>query len=283
MNINNSYIGNTASEPSISNSDNEASISQLISPATVTTSQPPMDYNMPNIIRSQPLVVSDLSRVEILMRQRTLQRRRRRRQAQRRWEQRAQHQHQQLAHQIRYRQMANQHSQQQSEHRCNQEEEEEEQEAQQDRDRHNHTLRRSPTFYDLFAEVMDERLLEMYDWEMLTPENQQEQGHLFELDSTAALEQPAFVQDDAEQPARIHAFESSKESEQQEKMQMAEECNQTPLTNIQNNLSVKSFNSILFQTDQMEVLQETSPPPGTSQQQETTTEQSNYDKTNTDS
>ena len=167
MHINNSQIGNTASEPSISNSDSEASISQLISTDIMTTSQPPMDHNMPNITRSQPLLISDQSRVEILMRQRTARRRRRRR-AQRRWQQRVQHQHQQLAHQIRYRQMANQHFQQQQDHRYNQDEERE-QEEQQDRDRHNHSLPRSVTFSDLFAEVMDERLLEIYDWETLSP------------------------------------------------------------------------------------------------------------------
>ena len=208
MNINNSEIGNTASEPSISNSDSESSISQLISTGIVTTSQPPMDHNMPNITRSQPLLISDQSRVEILMRQRTARRRR----AQRRWQQRVQHQHQQLAHQIRYRQMVNQHFQQQRDHRHNQDEEDEP-EAQQDRDRHDHTLRRSPTFYDLFAEVMNERLLEMYDWETLPPENQPEQGQLSELKSTPAMETRVLVHDDANQSPEIHASESSEEGE----------------------------------------------------------------------
>jgi hypothetical protein len=109
--------------------------------------------------------------------------------------------------------MANQHFQQQQDHRYNQGEEQE-REAHHDPDRHEHTLHRSPTFYDLFAEVMNERLLEMYDWETLSPENQREQEQLFELDNTAALEQPALVQDDAEQSPRIYAFESSEEGEQ---------------------------------------------------------------------
>ncbi|CAF1536382.1 unnamed protein product [Didymodactylos carnosus] len=178
--------------------------------------------------------------------------------------------------------MANQHFQQQRDHRYNHDEEEE-QEAQQDRDHHNHTLRRSPTLYDLFAEVMNERLLEMYDWEMLSPENQQEQDQLFELDSTAALEQPALVQDDAEQSARIHVFKSSEESEQQKKKQMAEECDQTPLSHLENNSTLHSYDSILFQIEQMEVLKETDPSPGTSQQHETTTKRSSYNKKNTDS
>ena len=260
MNINNSQIGNTASEPLISNSDSEASISQLISPGTVTTSQPLMDDNIPNMIRSQPLLISDQSRVEILMRQRTFRRRRRPRRAQRRWQQKVQHQHQQLAHQIRYRQMANQHFQQQQEHRHNQQEEEEPK-AHQDRDRHNHSLRRSPTFYDLFAEVMNERLLEMYDWETLSPENQPEHGQLFELNSTAAMGQPALVQDDAEQSTGIHAFEPSKEGEQQKTTQMAEQCNQTPLSIIQANSRLHSFDSILFQIEQTKELLVANPAP----------------------
>ena len=131
MNINNSQIGNTASEPSISNSDSEASTSQLISTGIMTTSQLLMDLNMPNMIQSQPLLISDQLRVEIQMRQRTSRRRRRQRsRAQRRWQQRVQHQHQQLAHQIRYRQMANQHFQQQYDHRSNQDGEREQEEQQ---------------------------------------------------------------------------------------------------------------------------------------------------------
>ena len=188
MNINNSRIGNIASGPSISNDKGEASITQLISPGIVTTSPLPIDLDMPHSTRSQPLLISDQSGAETLLRQRTARRRRRQRRAQRRWEQRAELQHQQLAHQIRRRQMANQHFQQQRDHQFNQDEERE-QEEQQDRDRHNHSLRRSPTFYDLFAEVMNERLLEIYDWETLSPENQREQGQFFELESTAAMKQ----------------------------------------------------------------------------------------------
>jgi hypothetical protein len=82
MNINNSQMGNIVSEPSISNSDDEASIGQLISPGVVTTSPLPMDLNMPHSTRSQPLLISDRSGVEILLRQRTARRRRRRRRAQ---------------------------------------------------------------------------------------------------------------------------------------------------------------------------------------------------------
>ena len=69
--------------------------------------------------------------------------------------------------------MANQHFQQQRDHQY---EQDEEGEAQQDRDHHNHTLLGFSAFYDLFAEVIDERSLEMYDWETFSPKNQREQG-----------------------------------------------------------------------------------------------------------
>ena len=166
--------------------------------------------------------------------------------------------------------MANQHFQQQQDHRYNQDEEQEEQ---QDQDRHNRTLSRSPSLHDLFAEVMDERLLEMYDWETLSQENQLGQGQLYELESTAALEQPVLVQDDVKQSPEIHAFESSEEGEQQKKNQMAEQCNQIPLSNIQTNSTLNSFDSMLFQIEQIEEQQEMDPSPGTSQKHE------NYNET----
>ena len=204
------------------------------------------------------------------MRQQTARRRRRRRRVQ----------HQQLAHQIRYRKMTNQHFQQQQDHRYSQDEE---QEVQLDQDRQNHTLCRSSIFNNLFAEVMDEQLLEMYDWETLSQENQQEQGQLFELESTTAMEQQVLVQDDVEQSPEIHEFESSEEGEQQKKTQLAGECNQTPLSSTQTNSTLKSFDSMLFQIEQMEQQQEVDPSSGTSQQHKTTTKRDSYNKKNTDS
>ena len=118
---------------------------------------------------------------------------------------------------------------------------------------------------------MDERLLEMYDWQTLSQENQHEQGQSCELESIAAMEQPAITLDDAKQSPRMHTFESSEEGEHQKKNPMAEECDQTSHSNIQNNSAVHSFDSILFQIEQIVVLRETSPSPGTSQQHETTT------------
>ena len=281
MNINNNPIGNIASEPSISNDEGEASISQLISPGIVTTSQAPMDHDMPNIIRSEPLLISDQSGAEILLRQRTARRRRRQRRAQRRWEQRAQHQHQQLAHQIRYRQMANQHFQQQQAHRYNQDEEREEEE-QQDRDRHNNALPQSVTFSDLFVEVMDERLLEMYDWETLSPEHQLGHGELYGLEGTVALEQPTLVQEETEQSPRIHPFERTSEEDEQQKKYMTEECNQTLLNNLQNTSTLHLFDSISIQVEQTAQLEDPDPSTDTSEQHETEMKNGSSSKNNTD-
>ena len=79
-----SQIANTAAEPPISNAQPEASINQLISTGIATTSQPSMYLNTTNMIPSQPPLITDQSRLEILMRQREARRRGRRRRAQQR-------------------------------------------------------------------------------------------------------------------------------------------------------------------------------------------------------
>ena len=66
MNVNPSQIANTAQEPSISHAYDEDSIGHLISTGIVTTSQPSVH---PNMIPSQPLLITDQSRIAILMRQ----------------------------------------------------------------------------------------------------------------------------------------------------------------------------------------------------------------------
>ena len=128
---------------------------------------------------------------------------------------------------------------------------------------------------------MDERLLEIYDWEILSPENQREQGQLLELESAAAMEQSVFVQEDAEQTPRIRAFETSEEDEPQKK-QMTEECDQTPLNNIQNTSTLHLFDSTLFQVEQTAQIKEPDPSPETSEQDETAMKNSSSSKNNTD-
>ena len=57
MNTNNSKIAKNASEPSSSNTLNEASIDQIKSVGIVTASQTSMLLNMTNVIRSQTTVI----------------------------------------------------------------------------------------------------------------------------------------------------------------------------------------------------------------------------------
>ncbi|CAF1368286.1 unnamed protein product [Didymodactylos carnosus] len=131
------------------------------------------------------------------MRHREARWRRRRRRAQRRQEQRTDHPHQQLAHQIRRRQMANQQFQQQEYHRNRCSDERERQEHQ-DRDLSDDVQSPSPTVDELFEEVIDERLLELFDWDTIFLNDQRDQDQLIELEDIAAMEQPALVQQDVE-------------------------------------------------------------------------------------
>ena len=73
---------------------------------------------------------------------------------------------------------------------------------------------------------------------------------MFQLDSTIPLEDSVLVQDDVKQSPRIHAFQSSEEGEQQKKTKMSEECNQTPLNNIQNTSTLHLFDSTSIQVEQ---------------------------------
>ena len=122
---------------------------------------------------------------------------------------------------------------------------------------------------------MDERLLEMYDWETLSQENQREQDQLFDLETTSDMEQLVLVQDNVEQSPEINTFESAEENDQQQRTQMAEECNQTSLSNMQNHSTLHTFDSILFQNEQMEEQQQqTDSSPETSQQNGSTMQKS---------
>jgi hypothetical protein len=145
-----------------SDTHNEASISQLISPDILPS--------------SQPLLLSDQSRVEIVTRHRVARRRRRRR--------RTQGQHQQLAQQIRRRNVANQYRQQQQYHR-NDRYERRDRHQRADRDRSNDTRPQPSTVDEPFEEVIEERLEEVYDWELMQLMDHWEQEQLYELDGIA--------------------------------------------------------------------------------------------------
>ena len=97
---------------------------------------------------------------------------------------------------------------------------------------------------------MDDRLLEMYDWETLSPEHQLGHGELYGLESTVAFDQANFVQEETEQSPQLHEFETSEEDEQQKKY-MTEECDQTLLNNIQNTSTLHLFDSTSIQLERM--------------------------------
>ena len=170
------------------------------------------------------------------MRRQEARRRRRQRRAQRRREQRAESQHLQLAHQIRRRQMANQYFQQQQYYQYRWYEERQRQE-QQARDRYQNIQRHSPTFHELYEEVIEERFQEIYDWETMHQQNLPEEEQSYELDGITALEQPAFLQEEVEQSQHADDME--------------------------NNSSPPSFDSIVYQMEHMQQNGETDQSPGT--------------------
>ena len=113
---------------------------------------------------------------------------------------------------------------------------------------------------------MDERLLEMYDWETLSPEHQLGHGELYGLEGTVALEQPTLVQEETKQSPHIHPLENTSEEDEQHKTQMTEECDHTPLNNIQNTSMLHSFDSTLIQVEQTTQIEEVDPSPDKSEQ-----------------
>ena len=94
--------------------------------------------------------------------------------------------------------MANQYRQQQEYYRNDRIEERERHEREdQDRDA---AIRRQPSaFSEHFEDVIEERLQEVYDWEIMQLMDGLEQEHLYELEGIAALEQLPLVQDQIKQ------------------------------------------------------------------------------------
>jgi hypothetical protein len=172
------------------------------------------------------------------MRHREARWRRRRRRAQRRPEQRTEHQHQQLAHQIRRRQMANQQFQQQEYYR-NHRYDERERPGQHRGESNDNMQTPSPTIDELFEEVIDERLLELLDWETIFSNDQRDHGPLYELEDIVAMEQQALVQEEVEQSLHNHAIEASEDEDH------------TKLDKVGNNSTKHSFDSKYYQLHQM--------------------------------
>ena len=222
MDTNHSQVSDTASEPSISNAHNEASTNQLLSTDIAATSQLSMYLNVGNMIPTLPLVISDQSRVEILTRHRDARRTRRYRRAQRRQEQRTQHPHRHLAQQIRRRQMANQQFQQQEYYR-NRWYDERERQEQQYPDHNNNVQTGSPTFHALYEQEIDDRLLELFDWDTIFSNDHQDRDLLCEQEHFAAMEQQLLAQEEMEQSQYVQAFEALNTEERNESQESAEQ------------------------------------------------------------
>jgi hypothetical protein len=213
MDINNDGIANSASQPLGSDTHNEASISQLVSPDI--------------LLSSQPLLLSDQSRVAIVTRHRVTRRRRRRR---------TQGQHQQLAQQIRRRHMANQYHQQQQYHRNDRYE---------GRDRSEDTRTPPTTVDEQFEEVIGERLQAIYDWEIMQLMDIWEQEQLDALEDIAALEQLSVAQDEMEQSSHIKTPPSLEGEQHNTQAQTPNSSVQTKLEDSNNTFTHQSLDSKL--------------------------------------
>jgi hypothetical protein len=214
MNINDEEITSAASQPLCSDTHNEASISQLISPGIVPS--------------SQPLLLSDQSRVEIVNRHRVGRRGRRRR--------RAQGQPQQLAQQIRRRHMANQYHQQQQYHRKDRYE---------GRARSEDTRPPPSTVDEQFEEVIGERLQAVYDWEIMQLMEQLEQEQLNGLEGIAALEHLSVAQDEMEQTNQIQIAQTLEEEQHHTRTDIPPDWIQTQFEVEENHLTSQSLHSLV--------------------------------------
>ena len=183
----------------------------------------------PDILPStQPLLLSDQSGVEIATRHWVGRRGRRRR--------RAHGQPQQLAQQIRRRHMANQYHQQQQYHRNDRYE---------GRDRSEDTRPPPSTVDDQIGEVIEERLQEVYDWEIMQLIDQLEQEQLNRLEYIAALEQLSVPPDEMEQSNQIPTSPTLAEEQQNTQAQTSHSWVQTQLEDSNNPLTIESLDSQL--------------------------------------
>jgi hypothetical protein len=118
---------------------------------------------------------------------------------------------------------------------------------------HEHYLgSRSPTFDENVEDTLQEQLLDVYEWEKLTPRDRWAQEEVFELEGIAALEQLALVQDDVEQSQQINELERSDEKELRQRKQTEEVWNQKQLHDLESTSTQRSFNSALDPLEQMQ-------------------------------
>ena len=153
--------------------------------------------------------------------------------------------------QIRRRHMASQQFQQQEYYRNHWFDERERQEHQA-RDHNKNVRRRSPDINELFEEVIDEGLLELFDWDAIFSNDQPDQDPLYELENIGALGQPAIVPEDMEQSQHNQVLEATEEEEQTRQKQSAKGQDKPKLHNVDNNATTHSLDSILNQRHQIQ-------------------------------
>jgi hypothetical protein len=99
-------------------------------------------------------------------------------------------------------------------------------------------------------------LLEVYDWETMHPRDRWEQEQLYELEGITALQQLALIQEEIDQSQQIHAREAFQTEKENRQKQRAKEWDQTNLHAIENNLTSRSFDSILDHIEQTKQIDE---------------------------
>ena len=190
-----------------------------------------MHFNTMNMIPSQVPADADVLRDEFLRRRRNARRRKRQHRAQRRQEQRIQEQRTETRRQHRARQFREiLNSRLNRWYDIYEERDRESREQQQYCD---YLASRSPTFDENVEETIQEQLLDVYEWEKLTPRDRWAEEQVLELEGTAALEQLALVQDDLEQLPHINELQRSDEEELRQREQKEDVWNQEQLNELE--------------------------------------------------
>ena len=114
------------------------------------------------------------------------------------------------------------------------------------------SIRRGPsTFGEHFEETIEERLQEVYDWEMMHLNHHSEQEQLYAFDGIAALEQLFLVQDRTEQSYQRQTLQALEGETQQIHNQSSENSIHPQVHHIENDLTPQSLDSIVHQMEQM--------------------------------
>ena len=254
MSANNSGSANTPQEPTTNNNDDTVSLDQIISVDQNTISQASMHLNTSNMIPSQVPTVAEVLRAQFLRRRREARRRQHQRRAQRRRQQIAATRRQQRT--VTRRQRRAQRYRQiliQSDIRWYEEHREREHRREEEREHEEYLRSRSPTFDELVEETIQEQLLDVYEWEKMTPKDRWEQEQIQEMEGIAALEQIALVQDEMEQLQQIDELERSEVEELRQRKHREEQRNQEQLHQLESNSTQRSHNSTL---DPIEMMQQ---------------------------